>query len=85
MFDKLKQLSQLKEIRNNLSQEKLTVEKNGIRVTFNGKMEIEELQLNPSLNAKEQEKILKDCLNEAIRKLQLVLAKKMSQMPGFGL
>jgi len=84
MFDKLKQLQQLKELRDSVSQEKAEVEKKGIRVIINGKMEIEEIQLNPDLSKEEQELVLKECLNESMKKIQMLLASKMSQMPGFG-
>ena len=84
MFDKLKQLQQLKELRDSVSQEKAEVEKKGIRVVINGKMEIEEIQLNPDLSKEEQELVLKECINESMKKIQMLLANKMSQMPGFG-
>ncbi|OGS27611.1 MAG: hypothetical protein A2297_04240 [Elusimicrobia bacterium RIFOXYB2_FULL_48_7] len=82
MFDKLKQLKQLKDLQSALAQEKFDAEKEGIKITINGKLEIELLQLNPSLEKEKQEKFLKDLINETIRKMQLKLAQKMSQMPG---
>jgi DNA-binding protein YbaB len=85
MLDKLKQIKQLKELRDSLSQEREEVEKEGIKVIINGKMEIEDIQLNPDLSKEEQEKILKECINEAVKKIQTVLTSKMSQMSGFGL
>jgi len=84
MFDKLKQLKELKELKDSLSQEREEVEKQGIKVIINGKIEIEDIQLNPDLSKEEQEKILKECINEAVKKIQMVLFSKMSQMPGFG-
>lgn len=84
MFDKLKQIKQLKELRDSLAQEKEEVEKKGIKVIINGKLEIEGIQLNPDLTQEEQEMILKECINEAVKKIQMVLTSKMSQMPGFG-
>jgi len=85
MFDKLKQIKQLKELRDSFSQEKEEVEKKGIKVIINGKLEIENIELNFDLNKEEQEIILKECINEAVKKIQMVLASKMSQIPGFGL
>jgi len=85
MFDKLKQLKQLKELRDSVSQEREEVEIKGVKVIINGKMEIEEIHLNPELNKEEQEEILKQCINESVKKIQMVLAKKMSQMQGFGI
>lgn len=84
MFDKLKQLQQLKELRDSVAREKEEVERKGIKVVINGKMEIEEVHLNSDLSKEEQEEVLKECINEAMKKIQMVLAKKMSQMPGFG-
>ena len=84
MFDKLKQIKQLKELRDSLAQEKEEVEKKGIKVIINGKLEIEDIQLNPDLTQEEQEMILKECINEAIKKIQTVLTSKMYQMSGFG-
>jgi len=85
MFDKLKQIKQLKELRDSLSQEREEIEKEGIKVIINGKMEIEDIQLNSDLSKEEQEKILKECINEAVKKIQMVLTSKMSQMSGFDL
>ena len=84
MFDKLKQLQQLKELRDSVAQEKEEIERRGIKVIINGKMEIEEIHLNSDLSKEEQEQVLKECINEAMKKIQMVLAKKMSQIPGFG-
>ncbi|MCK4782017.1 YbaB/EbfC family nucleoid-associated protein [Candidatus Parcubacteria bacterium] len=83
MFDKLSQLKRLKELQDSLKDERVEVEKQGIKVIFNGKMEIEEIQLNSEFSKQEQEKILKDCFNEAIKKVQMAVAQKMSQMPDF--
>jgi len=84
MFDKLKQLQQLKELRDSVAQEKEEVERKGIKVIINGKMEIEEIHLNSDLSKEEQEEVLKECVNEAMKKIQMLLASKMSQMSGFG-
>jgi len=80
MFEKIKQLKQLKDLKDSLEKEKFEVEKNGTKIIMNGKMEIEEVKLSPSLEAEEQEKVLKDCFNEAMRKIQMTAAQKMMQM-----
>jgi DNA-binding protein YbaB len=85
MFDQLKQLKQLKDIQDQMKKERAEAEKNGVRVTMNGKMEIEEISLNPELGIEQQEKAVKDCVNDATHKVQMNLAKKMSQMGNFGL
>jgi len=80
MFDKLKQLKQLKELKDILEREKREVEKEGIRVVVNGKMEIEEIRLNPQLDSEKQGEIVKDCINEAMRQIQAEAAQKMFQI-----
>jgi len=85
MLDKLKQVKKLKELQSSLSQEKVESEKEGIKVVINGKMEVEEIKLNSDLSTQEQEEILKECLTEAFKKIQMLVAQKMSQMPGVGI
>lgn len=80
MFDKLKQIKQLREMQNIIKKERVEIEKNGIKVIVNGKFEIEEICLNKELNYEEQEKVLKDCLNQAIKEIQLLIARKFSGM-----
>ncbi len=78
MFDKLKQLRELKNLEKSFGEEKFDVEKDGIRVVVNGKMEVVELKINPELSFKEQEIIIKECVNNAIKKAQMTIAQKMS-------
>lgn len=77
MFDKLKQMKQLKELQDSLKNEVIEVEENGIKVIVNGKMEIEEIILNESLPIKEQAGLVKKCINEAFKKIQMLAAQKM--------
>ncbi|MCD6429557.1 YbaB/EbfC family nucleoid-associated protein [bacterium] len=80
MFDKLKQLKQIKEMHDAMQRERVEVEKQGIKVILNGKLEVEEIVLNPELQKEEQERILKECFNEAVKKVQLAVAQKLSGM-----
>jgi DNA-binding protein YbaB len=82
MFDKLQQLQKINELKNSLAQEKAEQEIQGVKVVVNGKMEIEEIQLNPDLSTEEQARILKDCVNQAMQKVQMIAARKMSEMGG---
>ena len=77
MFDQLKQLAQLKKIKDSLEKERREVEREGIRVVVNGKMEIEEIVLNPQLDIEKQGKIVKECINEAFLQIQKEVASKM--------
>jgi len=85
MFDQLKQIKKLQEIQSALKNEKIAHDKNGVQVIINGKLEVESVILNPNLSVEEQAKTVKDCLNEAMKKVQGVVAQKMQGMGGFGL
>ena len=78
MFDKLKQLKQLKEMQEAIKKETVTVEREGIKITLNGNFEVEELELSSALSAQKQSDFLKQCFNEAVKKVQMNLAQKFS-------
>lgn len=86
MFNKLKQFkdlrSQAKTMQSALAQETITEEKNGVKLSLNGNMEITSLSLNPSLSLEEQTRAVKDCFNDALKKTQRLMAKKMQEMGG---
>lgn len=77
MFDKLKQLAQLKKMQDEMKREKMTVEKRGVSVTMNGSFEVLEIKLNPELGVDDQQRALMDALNEVRESIQKNLAKKM--------
>jgi DNA-binding protein YbaB len=86
MFNKLKQFrdlrSQAKTLQSALAQESITIEKNGVKITMNGNMEITQLVINDGIAKESLEKIIADCVNEAIKKIQRVMAQKMQEMGG---
>jgi len=91
MFGKLKYLKDLrsraKTMQNALAQESVTVERSGIKIVMNGNMEVISLSINENLAKESLEGILTDCLNEAIKKTQRLMAQKMQEMggmPGLG-
>ena len=87
MFNKLKQFQDLrgqaKVMQNTLGQEKIEVEKNGIKLVMNGNMEVTEFTINNQLDPSDIAKITKDLINDAIKKIQRIMAKKMQEMGGF--
>jgi DNA-binding protein YbaB len=85
MFEKLQQIKKLQEIQNALKNEKVDGEKNGVKIFMNGKLEVEDVELNPALSIPDQEKAVKDCFNDTMKKVQMVVAKKMQGMGGFGM
>lgn len=76
MFDQIKKINQLRNIQNSIKKEKAAVERQGIRVVINGGFEVEEIKLNSGLETGEQERILKECLNEAKDNIQKIIAKQ---------
>ncbi len=86
MFNKLKQFKDLrdqaKQIKDTLGQEHVTLERSGITLTLNGNLEAELVKLNPELDAEKQAEIIKDLFNEAVKKVQRLMAEKMRGMEG---
>ena len=86
MFNKLKQIkdlrSQAKTMQSMLAEETITAEKHGIKIVMNGNMEITEINL-PDTDKSKLESSLPACLNDAIKKTQKIMAKKMQEMGGF--
>src|SRR3989338_7900831 len=82
MFDKLKQMKQIRDIQNTLKKEKFTKEKGGVRVVVNGTLAVEEIILNPDLGQDRQAMLVKDCINDAMRDAQMAMAKQFQGMGG---
>jgi len=83
MFNKLKQIKDLrhqaKQLQNSLAQEKVVVEKRGIRLEFNGNLEVETVTVNDEAK-NNLETNIKECFNDGIKQVQKVMAKKMQSM-----
>ena len=86
MFNKLKQFKDLrqqaKSMQSALAQESITEEKNGVQITLNGNLEVTSLKINPELTKDAQEEALKTCFNEALKRTQKLMAKKLQEMGG---
>lgn len=78
MFDKLKQINQLRQLQSRIRQQRAEVEKNGVRVVMSGEFEVIEISLNPELDAKAQERLLMELFNDARGKIQSMLAKNFA-------
>ncbi len=83
MFDKLKQLKKAKEIQDALAQERAEVEKEGTKVVVTGTMKIESITLNPELDPVRQGQVIKEAINQAMQQVQMIAARKMSELGGF--
>lgn len=84
MFDRFKQLGELKKLRDQamalkkaLAAEEVVVEEGGIRVVVSGDQKIKELSVNGEIS-----KALIDTINKALKKSQKLAAKKLQQISG---
>jgi len=91
MFSKLKHLkdlrSQAKVMQNILAQESITIEKGGVKVVMNGNMDVISVVIQEEIPREKLEGIMKENINDAIKKTQRVMAQKMQEMggiPGLG-
>ena len=83
-FDKLKQLGELKKMRDQamaiqrqLKEERIEVEENGVKVVMDAAQEIQSLEID----GQENRRVL-DVLNKALKRSQEVAAKKLQEMSG---
>jgi DNA-binding protein YbaB len=87
MFDNIKKMQELKRLQDSFKAERETVQKRGVSVTVNGNMEVEAITLNPALETREAEVVLRECINDATKAIQKRLAKMMMStgggLPGF--
>lgn len=83
MFHKLKQFKELrqqaKSLQNMLAEERVEVNNKGIRLVMDGNQHVLSLNMNRNLTVEEIEKYLPGIINEAIKKAQHVMAKKMRE------
>lgn len=69
-------------MQNALAQESVSYEKNSVKITMNGNMEITKLAINTDAQKEKLENILTDVINEAIKQAQKLMAKKVQEMGG---
>ena len=78
MFEKLKQIGELKKMQEQMKQERVEASEKGVKVVLNGNFEVEEIVLDPELALEEQAGILRSCFNRAAREVQMKIAKSFS-------
>jgi DNA-binding protein YbaB len=87
MFNKLKQLKDLRDqaktMQSMLAQESVTVERSGIIIIMNGNLEITSITIKETLDNEKLAREMKEGVNDAIKKIQRIMATKMQQMGGF--
>lgn len=92
MFNKLKQFKELrdqaKNLQNMLAEEKVNVERHGIKMTMDGNQHVVSLEIGTDLSAEKIQQIMPDIINDAIKQVQRIAAQKMQESGGlsnFGL
>jgi DNA-binding protein YbaB len=81
MLGNLKDLYQLqakaKEMQKKLAEETIELEKDGVKITMNGKQEVLSVEIDDSLPKEDKEKLLKEVFNGAVQQVQQLMAKQM--------
>lgn len=84
MFDKVKQLGQLKKMRDQamkiqkqLAAEEIVVEEGGVKVVITGDQKLQQLTIDGMENAR-----VLEAINKAVKKSQEVAARKLAEMSG---
>ncbi len=93
MFSKLKQIKDLREkakkVQGLLSGEEVTASARGISITMDGMQKITRVELSDDMlgvdHKKDLEKSIAEAYNDAVKKLQTVVAKKMKESGDFNL
>ncbi|KKT02517.1 MAG: hypothetical protein UV78_C0048G0005 [Parcubacteria group bacterium GW2011_GWA2_43_17] len=91
LFSKLNQIKDLKEqaksLQNQLSQESVTVDKHGVSLTMDGNQKMTGLDIGAELLSPERknrlEETIKELHDEAIKKIQRIMAEKMRTSGNF--
>ena len=86
MFSKLKQIrdlrSQAKTMQNALAQESATAERGGIKIVMDGNMNVTALTIAENLTREQIQSDLPRVINDVIKNVQKIMAKKMQDMGG---
>lgn len=91
MFGQIKDMYKLKqqasELQSMLANETVEAENQGVKITMNGNQEVLAVVINPELSKEDQEKYLRETFNDAIKKIQRLMAQKMmsGQIKGLGM
>ena len=93
LFNKLSQIrdlkAQAKSLQSQLAEESVRVEKQGVELVMDGNQKITKLEINPELLSPERkerlEEIIRELQNEAIGKVQRLMAEKMRSLGNFNL
>ncbi|MDD2807164.1 MAG: YbaB/EbfC family nucleoid-associated protein [Patescibacteria group bacterium] len=80
MFDKLKQLRELKALQDQMRHKKYEVSEGGITVVVNGNLILESLDISSDSSQNISGEAIKQSVNKAIKKAQQGMAQKLQGM-----
>lgn len=75
MMDKVKMMADAYKLRKAIEAEVIEIEENGIKITIGGDLKIKKISVNNT-----EDSILRDAINNAIRKAQELQVLKMKEM-----
>lgn len=75
MMDKVKMMADAYRLRKAIEAEVIEIEENGIKITIGGDLKIKKISVNNS-----EDSVLRDAINNAIRKAQELQVLKMKEM-----
>jgi len=82
MFDKLKQLKQLRDLQNTIKKELHSGESNGVKITINGAFEMMSVEIANDLSKDEMAKAIKSAYQNAMGLAQSAAAKVLGGLMG---
>lgn len=89
MFNQIKHLKDLrdqaKKLQNNLAEQTVTVERDGVTLVMDGNQEIKSLSIPADKLSADLEKIIPRLVNEANDQVKRIMAQTMQNMGGFDL
>ena len=70
-------------MQNVLGQESVTTERGGIKMVMDGNMKVTEFSAEDSVSKDALMRLTPDIVNDSIKSVQKIMAKKMQEMGGF--
>lgn len=81
MFDKLKQLNELRKMKKAIEAETVTGESGDVKITISGDFKVQKVSIeNDSLEKNYLERNIEYAFNDAVKKVQMALASKFQGM-----
>jgi DNA-binding protein YbaB len=89
MFNKLKQIKDLKsqasQLKTALADEKAEGLSESVKITMNGNQEVIDVEILQEVIREKMQEDIKRATNDAIKKVQRLMAQKMQEMGGFNM